>query len=149
MAGPIWPSSFPSPDFALPEVICSSGNGSIVSSDSLLKCLPRILRAIQSNPGLAFASWRLQLHTFLLLAGYSERHLQAEKRITDKTTTKMLLLSHFTACAHIAVGWESTIWQTLLTYECVKREYRLIPAQTPIAQQPAKPVLSCGTKLSH
>lgn len=34
------------------------------------------------------------------------------------------------------VGWESTIWQTLFTYEGNRR---LIPAQTPIAQQPAKP----------
>lgn len=94
-AGPVWPSSFPFPDFALTEVIRSSGNGSIVSSDSLLKCLPWILRAIQSKPGLAFAYWRLQLHIFLVLAGHSERHLEAEKRITD---TEMQLLSRLTAC---------------------------------------------------
>lgn len=41
-------------DFALTEVVCSSGNGSITSSDLLAKCLPCILSAIQSNLGLAY-----------------------------------------------------------------------------------------------
>lgn len=73
--GPIWPFSrlrF-SADFALTEVICSSGNGSIMSSDSLLKCLPWIIRAIQSNLGITFACWRLKFHIFMVLVGDSER----------------------------------------------------------------------------
>lgn len=73
--GPIWPFSLLrfSADFALTEVICSSGNGSIMSSDSLLKCLPWIIRAIQSNLGITFACWRLKFHIFMVLVGDSER----------------------------------------------------------------------------
>lgn len=53
------------------------------------------------------------------------------------------------------MGRESTIWQKLLPEECVKREYRLIPAQTPIAQQPAQPAClvmrdrNCLTKVTQ
>lgn len=72
---PIWSSSFLfflslCSDFALTKVIWSSGNGSIMSSDLLVKCLPWILRAIQSNLGLTFANWRLKLHIFMVLGGY-------------------------------------------------------------------------------
>lgn len=56
-------------DFALTKVICSSGNGSIMSSNLLAKCLPCILSAIQSSLGLASAYCRVKFHISTVLRG--------------------------------------------------------------------------------
>lgn len=45
-----------------------------MSSDSLLKCLPWIIRAIQSNLGLALACRGLRFHIFLVLVGAPGGH---------------------------------------------------------------------------
>lgn len=66
-------------DFALTEVICSSGNGSIMSSDLLAKCLPCILSAIQSSLGLASAYWRVKFHMDMVLRGILRNTLPARE----------------------------------------------------------------------
>lgn len=54
-------------DFALTKVSCSSGNGSIISSNLLAKCLPCNLSAIQSSLGLASACCRVKFHMSMML----------------------------------------------------------------------------------
>lgn len=80
-------------DFTLTKVICNSGNGSIMSSDLLAKCLPCILCAIQSSLGLASAYWRVKFHMFMELRGILEKKKKTHTQSASKRNAKSLQMS--------------------------------------------------------